>query len=115
MPADLDMGVKGGPRGTPAPPSPGHGAALTLQWMTTTCWGSLFSQDSCALQMVHTWSRGGACSSGQPTSRICNERRALSLPKPFMCQVRNAAVSSFPKACWDLWPGAFPGKEHRED
>lgn len=52
------------------------GGTLTLQWMTTTCWGSLCSQDSCALQMVHTLSRGGACSSGQPTSRICNDRAA---------------------------------------
>lgn len=58
----------------------GRRPELTLQWMTTTCWGSLSSQDSCALQMAHTLSSGGACSSGQPTSRICNERVRCPTP-----------------------------------
>lgn len=57
-----------------APQSMWEMGTLTLQWMTTTCWGSLFSQDSCALHMVHILSRGGACSSGQPTSMICKEK-----------------------------------------
>lgn len=47
--------------------------SLTLQWITTTRWGSLFSHDSIALQMVHILSRGGAWRSGQPTSIICRE------------------------------------------
>lgn len=43
---------------------------LTLQWMTTTCRGSALSQLSMALQMVQILSRGGACRSGQPVSRV---------------------------------------------
>ena len=44
---------------------------LTLQWMTTTCKGSAFSQLSMALQMVQILSSGGACRSGQPVSSVC--------------------------------------------
>lgn len=40
----------------------------TLQYNTTTCWGSALSHVSMALQMEHSLSRGGACSSGQPKS-----------------------------------------------
>ena len=41
---------------------------LTLQYSTTTCCGSALSHVSMALQMEHSLSRGGACSSGQPKS-----------------------------------------------
>ena len=41
---------------------------LTLQYNTTTCCESALSQVSMALQMEHSLSRGGACSSGQPKS-----------------------------------------------
>lgn len=40
----------------------------TLQYSTTTCWGSALSHVSMALQMEHSLSKGGACSSGQPKS-----------------------------------------------
>lgn len=108
-------------------------AGLTLQWMTTTCWGSLFSQDSWALQMVHTLSRGGACSSGQPTSRICNEREkglpgihlwraseAISrwlflFTKIFQSRVKKDAACSFSKTSWELRPGSFTGKKTMKD
>lgn len=107
-------------------------AGLTLQWMTTTCWGSLFSQDSWALQMVHTLSRGGACSSGQPTSRICNEREGaswyhlwraseafsrwlFSFTKIFHSRVKKDTACSFSKTSWELRPGSFTGKKTMKD
>lgn len=41
---------------------------LTLQYSTTTCCGSALSHVSMALQIEHSLSKGGACSSGQPKS-----------------------------------------------
>lgn len=74
--------VKDGGRASGCRGRGGRRPELTLQWMTTTCWGSLSSQDSCALQMAQILSSGGACSSGQPTSRICNERARRPCPCP---------------------------------
>lgn len=47
---------------------------LTLQCITATWRGSALSQLSMALQMVQILSKGGACMSGQPVSRVCNRR-----------------------------------------